>query len=400
MRRRSRSGTGFPATSSSRRCSRSWRSRLFAWLAGFLILRRRGVYFSLLTLALSAMLFAIAFRWTAVTGGESGLGGVVRPAVLGVDLAPPWIYYWRGRGASASLAVVSAVALPSLGGRPRAGRDPRERAARALHRLSDRPLQAVRLHGLGRHHGARRRALGVQPSLRLGRADLGAVLRRATGDGGHRRHALVPRAGARRAVLHPVPRIPLDLDRRTGCCTSASCSSASSCSRRPGSSASPSACSRRSASARSRPPRWPAARFRRMRRCRPRLPTASADGPVLIARELAKSFGGIRAVANADIIVQDRTLHALIGPNGAGKTTAFNLLSGMFPPDAGFITVAGQPVGGLQARRHHARRRRPLVPDHQSVRRALGRGEHAARRAGARAASASPGGRRPKASPT
>src|SRR5438105_2160157 len=67
---------------------------LFAWLTGFLILRRRGVYFSLLTLALSAMLFAIAFRWTAVTGGESGLGNVMRPAVLGVDLASPWTYYW------------------------------------------------------------------------------------------------------------------------------------------------------------------------------------------------------------------------------------------------------------------------------------------------------------------
>ena len=66
---------------------------LFAWLAGFLILRRRGVYFSLLTLALSAMLFTIAFRWTAVTGGESGLGGVVRPVVLGVDLGRPWTYY-------------------------------------------------------------------------------------------------------------------------------------------------------------------------------------------------------------------------------------------------------------------------------------------------------------------
>src|SRR4029453_15139768 len=65
----------------------------FASLAGFLILRRRGVYFSLLTLALAAMLFAIAFRWTAVTGGESGLGGVVRPVVLGVDLDPPWTYY-------------------------------------------------------------------------------------------------------------------------------------------------------------------------------------------------------------------------------------------------------------------------------------------------------------------
>src|SRR3712207_4822945 len=46
--------------------------------AGALILRRRGVYFSLLTLALTAMLYAVAFRWTAVTGGESGLGGVTR----------------------------------------------------------------------------------------------------------------------------------------------------------------------------------------------------------------------------------------------------------------------------------------------------------------------------------
>ncbi|MEA2930852.1 MAG: branched-chain amino acid transport system ATP-binding protein livF, partial [Hyphomicrobiales bacterium] len=67
---------------------------VFAWLAGFLILRRRGVYFSLLTLALSAMLFAIAFRWTAVTGGENGLGGLVRPVVLGVDLGKAWTYYW------------------------------------------------------------------------------------------------------------------------------------------------------------------------------------------------------------------------------------------------------------------------------------------------------------------
>src|SRR3954470_10520545 len=67
---------------------------IFAFFAGFLILRRRGVYFSLLTLALSAMLFAIAFRWTAVTGGESGLGGVLRPAVLGIDFAQPWTYYW------------------------------------------------------------------------------------------------------------------------------------------------------------------------------------------------------------------------------------------------------------------------------------------------------------------
>src|SRR5215210_1283458 len=60
-----------------------------ALLAGALILRRRGVYFSLLTLALTAMLYAVAFRWTAVTGGESGFGGVTRWAVLD----DPWVYY-------------------------------------------------------------------------------------------------------------------------------------------------------------------------------------------------------------------------------------------------------------------------------------------------------------------
>src|SRR4051812_35545013 len=50
---------------------------------GFLILRRRGVYFSLLTLALAAMLYAVSFRWTEVTGGENGLGGITRPTLFG-----------------------------------------------------------------------------------------------------------------------------------------------------------------------------------------------------------------------------------------------------------------------------------------------------------------------------
>ena len=66
---------------------------LAALLFGALILRRRGVYFSLLTLALTALLFSVAYRWTALTGGESGLGGIARPIVLGVDLARPGVYY-------------------------------------------------------------------------------------------------------------------------------------------------------------------------------------------------------------------------------------------------------------------------------------------------------------------
>jgi ABC-type branched-subunit amino acid transport system ATPase component len=75
-------------------------------------------------------------------------------------------------------------------------------------------------------------------------------------------------------------------------------------------------------------------------------PTSIVEGPVLAARHIAKSFGGIRAVQDVDIGVADRTLHALIGPNGAGKTTAFNLLSGMFPPDQGEVALMGQSIAG------------------------------------------------------
>ena len=62
---------------------------IIATFVGFVILRRRGVYFSLLTLALSALAYTIAFRWTAVTGGEDGLGGLKRGSIgpFGLDNA-------------------------------------------------------------------------------------------------------------------------------------------------------------------------------------------------------------------------------------------------------------------------------------------------------------------------
>ena len=119
-----------------------------ATLAGALILRRRGVYFSLLTLALTALLFAVAYRWTDFTGGESGLGGVTRATVLGVDLERDGVYYWLRRRRRLRRRV-PPLALPPLARRARPGGDPRERAAGAFRRLSDQPLQAARLRHLG-----------------------------------------------------------------------------------------------------------------------------------------------------------------------------------------------------------------------------------------------------------
>src|SRR5260221_10232527 len=72
---------------------------------GFLILRRRGVYFSLLTLALSAMLYAVSFRWTEVTGGENRLRRITPPTLLRFHLESSPLHYWFA-GAIAFLVAI------------------------------------------------------------------------------------------------------------------------------------------------------------------------------------------------------------------------------------------------------------------------------------------------------
>jgi ABC-type branched-subunit amino acid transport system ATPase component len=66
---------------------------------------------------------------------------------------------------------------------------------------------------------------------------------------------------------------------------------------------------------------------------------------------VAKHFGGIRAVANAGLTIGAGEIHALIGPNGAGKTTLFNLISGLYPTDAGTIRLNGRDIQGVPSDR-------------------------------------------------
>src|SRR3970282_1741152 len=66
---------------------------LLATLVGVLILRRRGVYFALLTLAFVALTYTIAFRWTELTGGEDGLGGLARGGFQALPLDNGDVYY-------------------------------------------------------------------------------------------------------------------------------------------------------------------------------------------------------------------------------------------------------------------------------------------------------------------
>ncbi len=61
----------------------------------------------------------------------------------------------------------------------------------------------------------------------------------------------------------------------------------------------------------------------------------------LEVRDLAKSFGGKRAVDGITFDVQAGELYALLGPNGAGKTTTLRMIAGLLSPDAGAISVFG-----------------------------------------------------------
>ena len=69
--------------------------------------------------------------------------------------------------------------------------------------------------------------------------------------------------------------------------------------------------------------------------------------PLLAANGLCKSFGGIKAVNDAKITVESRSITGLIGPNGAGKTTLFNLLSNFIQPDTGEVIFDGEPIHNL-----------------------------------------------------
>jgi branched-chain amino acid transport system ATP-binding protein len=69
---------------------------------------------------------------------------------------------------------------------------------------------------------------------------------------------------------------------------------------------------------------------------------------LLQARALGKRFGGVQALNDVSFAIEDKQIYGLIGPNGAGKTTLFNLLTGIYAPDAGSFVFSGASLAGLR----------------------------------------------------
>ena len=322
---------------------------LLACLAGLLILRRRGVYFALLTLAFVALTYAIAFRWTEVTGGEDGLGGLSRGGFAAVPLADGGVYY----------AFVALIALGVLYALLRVARSPfghvlvaiRENQQRATfqgydvdrYRLAAFVLSAA-VTGLG---GALQGFLNYFVSAESVSVPFSGELLAMVVIGGMHT-VLGPALGVLFYVLFRelfsiwtqnwllwfglvfVGFVMFSPEGLAGIGSKVR--------------------------ARLRPsPAESAAMSRRETAADRPLPAflrpSGARRAILEIDSVSKRFGGIRAVEGASVTVRSGEVHALIGPNGAGKTTLFNVASGMFPPDRGTVSLDGRSIAGLPPHR-------------------------------------------------
>ena len=318
-----------------------------ATAVGVLILRRRGVYFSLLTLALAALTYTVAFRWSDVTGGEDGLGGLVRGTVGPISLDDRTTFY----------IMIALIGLGGLYLMLRLTRSPfghvlvaiRENQLRATfqgypvqrYKLVVFVISAVMTGFAGallafQTYLASAEGVSVQFS--------GELLAMVVIGGMH--HLLGPALGAVFFILFRemfsiwsgnwllwfgllfVGFVLYSPGGLIGIWTLLK--------------------------RRWRPlPQEAAAMSKRKIHEGLPLPGFLRPDPVnggttLEVEAVSKSFGGIRAVNEASLSIGSGQIHALIGPNGAGKTTLFNLVSGLFPIDDGSVRLNGVELTALR----------------------------------------------------
>lgn len=315
-------------------------------VAGGLILRRRGVYFSLLTLAFTALTFTVAFRWTALTGGEDGLGGFSRGTIGPLDLADNLTYY----------IVVALIGFGVLYGILRISHSPfgtvllaiRENTLRAefqgynVQRYKHIAyIISATLTGLA---GALSGFLHYIVTAESTSIEMSGELMAMVVIGGMHAHILGPAVGVVFFIVFRelfsmatpdwmfwfgvtfvafvmyLPGGLVGLGEKIW--------------------------------RKFRPlPEESAAMSRRKIYEGLELPATlrptPATGEVLVVDQVSINFGGIKAVQGASLSIKPGEIHVLIGPNGAGKTTLFNLISGLYKPASGEVRLLERKIQGL-----------------------------------------------------
>ncbi|MDR5785405.1 branched-chain amino acid ABC transporter ATP-binding protein/permease [Caballeronia sp. LP003] len=328
-------------------------SLLLSFVIGALILRRKGLYFSLLTLACSQIAFEVAYKWTTVTGGENGLQNIARPLfpsplafhvfTVAVVLALSWML-WR-------------VAHAPFGRLMQALRDNEQRVTSLGYNVYSTRLIALVMAGgtIGVAGGLMALLLQGVYANNLNWAHAGDPVLMSVLGGVHQ--FLGPLWGAITFII---------LEDRLSAITEnwwlffapviiimalLSPEGIQGFLRRLGK-RSPWTLTRDTIPAR------PA----RITPYRPADAGGDVARPVLSVEGLAKRFGSIVTQDGISLEVKRNQLHSFIGPNGAGKTTFFNILTGFILPDGGRIVFEGQDITQMQA---HKRARLGLARSFQ-----------------------------------
>ncbi|HEY2870996.1 MAG TPA: branched-chain amino acid ABC transporter ATP-binding protein/permease, partial [Reyranella sp.] len=317
-------------------------SLLLAAVIAAIILRRRGLYFSLLTLAFSQIAFEIAFKWTDVTGGENGIQGLPRPT-----FANPWTFHvFTVVTVAIALALLWRIAHSPFGRSLQALRDNEQRAQSLGYDTFQLKFASFVLMGgfIGYSGGLLALMLRGAYADNLSWQHAGDSLLMAVLGGVH--HFLGPLWGAIAFIL---------LEDRLSALTESWWLMFA-----------PIVILFALAS----PEGIQGLAFRLRRRHDwtltragiPPRPAAIAPyqseraaldpaKPILTAAKLDKRFGSLVVAQDISLEVHPYRLHSLIGPNGAGKTTFFNMLTGILPPNAGTIVFDGHDVTRLAMHR-------------------------------------------------
>jgi ABC-type branched-subunit amino acid transport system ATPase component/ABC-type branched-subunit amino acid transport system permease subunit len=320
-----------------------------ALILGVLVLRKRGVYLTMLTLALSQVFYYVVLMWTPVTGGTDGLGNLPilylsEPLGLRISKRPITRYFVVVIIIFLAVLVIRHMLASPLGRVMRAVKANETRAAACGYDTRRVKLAAFAISGFfsGLAGGLLTIVLEFVPIENIHWQMSGTVLIMALFGGTgtllgpfvgagvfiwmrdfvskHLEYWEVFVGGAFVLIVLFLP------DGIVGSLT-------------------------RLLRSRRAPP--PAAAGDETPKAQapagPRAPDAHADGPLLESQGLTKIFGGLIAVNGVDFHVRRGELRAVIGPNGAGKTTFFNMLTGALGATRGRILFKGRDITRLPA---------------------------------------------------
>lgn len=305
---------------------------------GAIILRRKGLYFSLLTLAFSQIAFEVAFKWTDITGGENGLQGVPRPT------------FTSDRSFHVFVVVTVVIVMGLLwrlahapfGRVIQAVRDNEPRAASLGYNVYLIRLVSLTLMAMVVGYAGALLTLMLQGVYadNLSWQHAGDSLLMTVLGGVH--HFLGPLWGAIAFII---------LENRLSAVTEnwwlifapililfalLSPEGIQGLAQRL-----------------LRRERWTLTRNTIPARPAIIAPYESVGAkldpskPILETKTLSKNFGSLVTARDINLDVRPFVLHSIIGPNGAGKTTFYNMLTGVLPPSGGQIFFEGRDITGL-----------------------------------------------------